>query len=86
MTTFTGELKVASQMQADESEVSVPKLKKFRQRKREVQCAVNLVQKLQPFLDLKENEEVGGVLLVHVGRLMRGRWLSDLHGNAFICA
>jgi hypothetical protein len=46
-------------MQADESEVSVPKLKKFRQRKREVQCAVNLVQKLQPFLDLKENEEVG---------------------------
>lgn len=56
---MTGELKVASQMQQDESEVSVPKLKKFRQRRREVQCAVNLAQKLQPFLDLNGNEEVG---------------------------
>lgn len=55
---FAGELKVASQMQQDESEQSVPKLKKFRQRKREVQCAVNLAQKLQPFLDMGENEEV----------------------------
>jgi hypothetical protein len=56
--TRTGELKLASQMQQDESEQSVPKLKKFRQRKREVQCAVNLAQKVQPFIDLNENEEV----------------------------
>ena len=53
-----GELQLASQMQAGESEVSVPKLKKFRQRKREVTCAVALVQKLQPYIDLNENEEV----------------------------
>ena len=55
---LVGELKLASQMQADESEASVPKLKKFRQKKREVQCAVNLVQKLQPYIDLDFNEEV----------------------------
>lgn len=54
-----GELKLASQMQADETENSVPKLKKFRQKKREVQCAVNLAQKLQPFIDNNENAEVG---------------------------
>lgn len=55
---FTGELKLASQMQAEESEASNPKLKKFRQKKREVQCAVNLVQKVQPFLDNGGDEEV----------------------------
>mmetsp|Transcript_22556 Transcript_22556/g.45386 ORF Transcript_22556/g.45386 Transcript_22556/m.45386 type:complete len:612 (+) Transcript_22556:55-1890(+) len=54
---LVGELKVASQMQQDESEQSVPKLKKFRQKKREVQCAVNLTHKLQPFIDLNENEQ-----------------------------
>jgi len=54
----SGELKLASQMQAEESEASNPKLKKFRQKKREVQCAVNLVQKVQPFIDLNGDEEV----------------------------
>ena len=56
-----GELKLASQMQAEESEASNPKLKKFRQKKREVQCAVNLVQKVQPFIDLNGDEEVRAV-------------------------
>lgn len=55
---YTGELKLASQMQAEETEASVPKLKKFRQKKREVQCAVNLALKLQPFIDSNENAEV----------------------------
>eukprot|EP01037_Dinobryon_pediforme_P023255 gene23255-24638_t len=33
------------------------KLEAFRQRKREIQCALNLVVKLQPFIDMEESEQ-----------------------------
>lgn len=46
-------------MQDEENEAhNHPKLKKFRQKKREVQCAVNLVQKLQHYIDLNGDAEV----------------------------
>ena len=45
-------------MQAGEGETDNPKQKKFRQKKREVQCAVNLAQKLQPFVELNGDEAV----------------------------
>jgi hypothetical protein len=62
---LVGELQLASQMQQEEGEGGAggnsaahqSQLKKFRQKKREVQCAVNLAAKLQPYVD-NENEEV----------------------------
>jgi hypothetical protein len=62
---LVGELQLASQMQQEEGEGGAggnsaahqAQLKKFRQKKREVQCAVNLAAKLQPYVD-NENEEV----------------------------
>ncbi|CAE7476132.1 ATJ10, partial [Symbiodinium microadriaticum] len=44
-----GELQLASQMQSqvEESQEVHPKVRAFHQKKREVQCAVNLAQKLQ---------------------------------------
>lgn len=52
-------MKLASQMQDEENEAhNHPKLKKFRQKKREVQCAMNLVQKLQHYIDLNGDAEV----------------------------
>jgi len=46
-------------MQDEENEAhNHPKLKKFRQKKREVQCAMNLVQKLQHYIDLNGDAEV----------------------------
>jgi hypothetical protein len=42
------------QAELEEGEDSIflhPKLKNFKQRKREIQCALNLVNKLQPFID-----------------------------------
>eukprot|EP01038_Epipyxis_sp_PR26KG_P010779 gene10779-14474_t len=55
---LVGELKLASQMQSVEAEGSNPKLESFKQRKREIQCALNLVTKLQPYIDSEENETV----------------------------
>lgn len=56
---LVGELKLSSQMQANEStESNYPKLKKFRQKKREIQCAVNLANRLQTYIDLNENVQV----------------------------
>lgn len=58
-----GELKVATQMQAmtqsqGEAAGVNSKLEGFRQKKREVQCAVNLVQKIQPYIDSDEDAVV----------------------------
>jgi hypothetical protein len=55
---LVGELKLSTQMQVKEGEEYNRKLEAFRQKKREVQCAINLVTKLQPFIDYDENEEV----------------------------
>jgi curved DNA-binding protein CbpA len=50
---LVGELHLASEMQAelDNETMLHPKLKNFKQRKREIQCAMNLATKLQPFID-----------------------------------
>jgi hypothetical protein len=53
-----GELKIASQMQMKETEKQNNKMDAFRQRKREIQCALNLVEKLQPYIDSGANDEV----------------------------
>lgn len=55
---LVGELKLASQMQAKEGETHSFQLDNFKQRKREIQCALNLALKLQPYIDSGENEEV----------------------------
>lgn len=56
---IVGELKLASQMQMEEDDASIshPKLRAFRQRKREIQCALNLVVKLQPYIDFNGDAE-----------------------------
>jgi curved DNA-binding protein CbpA len=65
-----GELKVASYMQQAMAQANgqvteePPLLTKFRQRKREVQCAVNLVAKLQPYVDSNGNIELYQSLLL----------------------
>lgn len=53
-----GELKVTSQVKSlvDSSSAANSKLEAFRQKKREVVCAVNLREKLKRFADLKGNE------------------------------
>jgi DnaJ-domain-containing protein 1 len=50
---LVGELKLATQMQASEEsgELSNNKLIYFRQKKREIQCAMNLANRLQGFID-----------------------------------
>ena len=53
-----GELKIASQMQMKENEKQNNKMDAFRQRKREIQCALNLVEKLQPYIDSGANDQV----------------------------
>lgn len=50
---LVGELKLAHQMQLEEHEVNNPKLVKFHQKKREIQVALNLAAKLQPYIDSK---------------------------------
>ncbi len=61
-----GELQLASQMQAMQAQDSAgsgsveshPKMKAFKQKKREVKCAATLVEKLQSYVDSKGvNEE-----------------------------
>lgn len=65
-----GELKVASYMQQAMAQANgavndePPLLTKFRQRKREVQCAVNLVAKLQPYVDSGGNIDAYQALLL----------------------
>lgn len=61
---MVGELKIASYLQraqdlqsGNESGGDIPDLSKFRQRKREVQCALNLSVKLQPFVDSGGNSD-----------------------------
>ncbi|RYH16438.1 hypothetical protein EON65_30060 [archaeon] len=62
-----GELKITSQMQMAEQFVGKDsgrsnyvqsKLLVFRQKKREVQCALNLAKKLQPYIDSNGNKDV----------------------------
>ena len=50
---LVGELQLAADMQADvDNEIMLhPRLKNFRQRKREIQCAINLAMRLQPYID-----------------------------------
>lgn len=61
---LVGELKISSQMQMqlnpEQESGYESKLAKFRQRKREVTCAVNLVKKLQPYIDSNQDKEVSG--------------------------
>ena len=62
---LVGELKLATQMQQSDSDnssdnnINSSKLMKFKQKKREIQCALNLVTKLQVYIDLCANDEVG---------------------------
>jgi hypothetical protein len=49
---LVGELQLASQMQADTPVHAHPRVQAFKQRRREVQCALTLVDKLQGFMDL----------------------------------
>ena len=60
-----GELKIASQMQMKENEKQNNKLDAFRQRKREIQCALNLVEKLQPYIDSGANDQVKSCVCVY---------------------
>jgi curved DNA-binding protein CbpA len=50
---LVGELELASQMKEADNH-SHPKLRVFRQRKREIKCAVNLASKLQSFVDSED--------------------------------
>ena len=78
-----------------------PKLRAFHQKKREVQCAVNLAQKLQPFLDGDEelfltqmDEEAvelsqsafGGTLLHLIGTVYVEQGRSEIGGFGSIGA
>ena len=63
---YLGELQLATQMQemtnaADQTNTNThenhPKIKKFKQRKREVKCASQLVDKLQCYIDAKGTNE-----------------------------
>lgn len=52
-----GELSMASHMTGGEDEADVhPKLKAFKQRQREVRCAVHLAEKLQKYVDNGEHD------------------------------
>jgi curved DNA-binding protein CbpA len=53
---LVGELQVAMMMGGD-MENYTPDLVKFKQRKREVQCALSLVERIEPFLSGAENEQ-----------------------------
>eukprot|EP00596_Hydrurales_sp_CCMP1899_P000062 CAMPEP_0119043032 /NCGR_PEP_ID=MMETSP1177-20130426/16361_1 /TAXON_ID=2985 /ORGANISM="Ochromonas sp, Strain CCMP1899" /LENGTH=618 /DNA_ID=CAMNT_0007010211 /DNA_START=212 /DNA_END=2068 /DNA_ORIENTATION=+ len=57
---LVGELQLASQMQegGDDPALQHHKLKHYKQRRREIQCAVNLAAKLQPYVDSGGNEEM----------------------------
>jgi curved DNA-binding protein CbpA len=52
---IVGELKLATQMSENEGEQSNHKLLAFRQKKRELQCALNLATKLQMYIDANED-------------------------------
>ena len=65
-----GELKIASQMQMKENEKQNNKMDAFRQRKREIQCALNLVEKLQPYIDSEANDQVESCVYVCIYELM----------------
>ena len=69
-----GELKLASQMSGMQDEfggggLEDPELWRFRQRKRIVQCAVNLASKLQQFCDSKDSEEFRNSVKLEVAEL-----------------
>jgi hypothetical protein len=52
-----GELSIASHMGGGDDEADIhPKLKEFKQKQREVRCAVHLAEKLQVLLDSGEEE------------------------------
>eukprot|EP00602_Paraphysomonas_sp_CaronLab_P007527 CAMPEP_0185019430 /NCGR_PEP_ID=MMETSP1103-20130426/2045_1 /TAXON_ID=36769 /ORGANISM="Paraphysomonas bandaiensis, Strain Caron Lab Isolate" /LENGTH=553 /DNA_ID=CAMNT_0027549749 /DNA_START=109 /DNA_END=1770 /DNA_ORIENTATION=+ len=92
-----GELQLASQMQSEvdtDSKVH-PKLRAFHQKKREVQCAVNLAQKLQLYVDGDEegfakamDEEAvelsqsafGGTLLHLIGTIYEEQGRAEVGG------
>jgi hypothetical protein len=108
-----GEVKLASQMSQSEGETKVcfpclvtmicgqdpPQLVNFRQKKREVQCAVNLSQKLQQYVDgdisgfertvTEEAVELsqsafGGVLLNLIGTIYMEQGRAELGGFSSI--
>ena len=64
-----GELKVASAMQATENGAETTpfanKLQLFKQKKREIQCALNLVQKIQPYVDSNGDQNSFAELLMN---------------------
>ena len=69
-------------MQDEENEAhNHPKLKKFRQKKREVQCAMNLVQKLQHYIDLNGDAEVSVVVISFVTARMKLHF-DNINGHA----
>ena len=58
---LVGELKLASQIEMESKENKGPfveKLEQLKQRKREIQIAINLIKKLQPFLDNGQDKQV----------------------------
>lgn len=90
-----GELKLASQMAETTDSKAPPQLKEFQQKKREVQCAVNLAQKLQPYVDgdvdgfeKSADEEArelsqsafGGVLLHLIGTIYQEQGRAEIGG------
>lgn len=48
---LVGELQLATQMNAESEAANDPRFRAWKQKKREVQCAVNLAAKLQQFID-----------------------------------
>ena len=61
---IVGELKIATQMQERDNEEGGSKLRNFRQKKREIQCALNLVVKIQPYFDCGEHDDVSAFMSV----------------------
>lgn len=79
---LVGELKIATQMQERDNEEGGSKLRNFRQKKREIQCAINLVVKLQPYFDNNEEEEMFAALnMDEVNELSASSFGSTLLGT-----
>ena len=81
-----GELKIASQMQMKENEKQNNKMDAFRQRKREIQCALNLVEKLQPYIDSGANDQVISclcIMFLHLNLLLNNLGVSKCVSHFF---
>jgi hypothetical protein len=88
-----GELSLAQQIKAgiDMEQGVGPEILPFRQRKREVQIAVNLVAKLQPYLDAEGNAESESILRESVQSEVKelvsspmGAALIDVIGDSYV--